>query len=172
MLSIRSIAVLAAAVVTLTASVCATADDSSKSYAVKIGASYVQTAAMQPSGTWLALGAEAKLATGLIPEGDARICLDYAQRSKNGQTGSITSLTLNQYFWIDGLEKTYVGVGFGPYWLKPAGYGTELVIGAKLSLGTNLTERVFIEANYNFTDTVSGRDDRGDSLVLSVGCRL
>ncbi|MHB1463271.1 MAG: hypothetical protein ACYC1M_18440 [Armatimonadota bacterium] len=172
MLSIRSIAVLTAAVVTLAASVCATADDNGKSYAFKIGASYVQTAAMQPNDTWLSLGAEAKLPAGLIPEGESRLCLDYAQRSQNGQTGSITSLTMNQYFWIDGLEKTYVGIGFGPYWLKPAGDGAELVIGAKLSLGSNLTDRVFVEANYNFTDAVGGRGDRGDSLVLSVGCRL
>lgn len=172
MLSIRSIAILTAAAVTLAASVCASADDTGKKYAFKIGASYVQTKEMQPSDTWLSLGAEAKLPVGLIPEGDSRLCLDYSQRNKDGQTGSITSLTMNQYFWIDGQEKTYFGVGFGPYWLKPAGDGAELVVGAKLSLGTNITDNMFLEANYNFTDAVSGRGDRGNALVLSLGCRL
>lgn len=172
MLSIRSIAILTAAAVVLAASVCASADDNGKKYAFKIGASYVQTKEMQPNDTWLAIGAEAILPVGLIPEGTTRLGLDFSQRNKDGETGSITSLTINQYFFIDALDKTYLGIGFGPYWLKPAGSGAEMVVGAKVSLGSNITDSLFVEANYSFTDAVSNRGDRGNALVLSIGCRL
>ncbi len=172
MLSIRSIAIFTAAAVAMAASTFASAQNLDKSYAIKIGASYVQTKEMMPNDTWLALGAEAKLPTGLTTDGETRLSLDYSQRNKDGETGSITSLTLNQYYTIDSSNKTYIGVGFGPYWLKPAGDGAELVIGARLSLGTNITDSMFVEANYNFTDKVGGRGERGDALVLSLGYRL
>ena len=172
MLSIRSITIFTVAAVAMAASTFASAQNLDKSYAIKVGASYVQTKDMVPNDTWLALGAEVKLPTGLTTEGETRLSLDYSMRNKDGETGSITSLTLNQYFPLDSNNKTYVGVGFGPYWLKPAGEGAEMVIGARVSVGTNITDSVFAEANYNFTDKVSGRGERGDALVFSLGYRL
>jgi hypothetical protein len=110
--------------------------------------------------------------------GDAYFGADFNFREGNG--GSTFSIPIHAKIkWnvtpIESHVKLYLGAGIGAYFTNTRFMGGNIQPGVKFIVGVNLSERWFVEANYDyvggFTDS-NGNGLRIDGLTFAAGYKF
>ena len=157
-------------------------DDSGPAHklAVKLGAFFPTESNFRAAGgdTWWAAGVDYNPGLRYKPlGGTAHIRSDAALRSNGGVDYNVWSIT-GQIIWpLTPKEGTrfWGAFGGGVYFVHTAAVTGLAVPGLKFSFGANITQRWFVEAEYDY---ISGFTDnanigqRADGVTVTVGVRL
>ena len=162
----------------------ARADDETlpRKWSVKFGAFFSNQGGMkaQAGDTWWFAGADYFPNFRYRPlRGDIKIGFDARWRSSGGAEFHILDLNAKILWPITNPEgshmRFYGGLGAGVYFIQTAFLNDLTTVGAKFILGLDLTDRLFLEANYDwvsgFTDNL-GNPLRADGVSLAAGYRF
>jgi hypothetical protein len=101
---------------------------------------------------WFAAGADVEMMKGLFPNATTVISLDWMSRN-GGSDSNVFPLTVSQR-WYQGNwpTRTYFHLGIGPTFtdFRPS----DVVFGARGGFGFEVSDRLFFEANFYWSDEV------------------
>ena len=122
---------------------------------------------------WLAAGIDARMNTKFLRNADTLISVDVMTKDFGKTSANVFPITLNEIFYSPcGTERMYFGAGYGPF-LADVGSRSRSVMGGRLILGLELNTDWFVEADYFFSDTISGETGaKANGLGLYVGMRF
>lgn len=150
-------------------------------YSIKGGAFFPTNSGMlnQSGNGWTAVGVDYFPNFHYHPlDGDVHFGADYAWRSSAGTDFNIAAITTKIIWPIsppDRTPKIWGGAGLGVYIINARFIKGHPAIGGKFLVGADITDRIFIEANYDwvngFTDS-GGNGLRADGVTVSGGFRF